>query len=116
MKTIIKDTYKVTIFHEIEDSENDNIDVEVVFRDQTRYSATVFTLKNIQTLMEKYTKTGENNSGQYFWSSDLFILHSLTEDNILEAVAHLIQEDRLALAFQLLENDDDYDYWENKQL
>lgn len=111
MKYIAKDGYKVIIMHQVQDIENDNIDVEVRFPDQTRYSATLVTLKNIQELMTNYQKTGECNYGQYFWCSNIFIIRDLREETILEAIQSLIDEDEFTQAFDLLENADDYDYW-----
>lgn len=111
MQCIEQGSYKVIVYDEITDIHNDNIDIEVIFSDKTRYSATVFTVKNIETLMEKDAKTGENNDGQYLWCPDLLIIHDLKEVTILDTIQHLIDENKLSSVFQLLENDDDYDYW-----
>lgn len=116
MKYVEQNGYRVIIIDEIENPENDNIDVEVRFPDQRRYSASVFTLKNIQSLMTNYQETGECNDGQYFWCSDLFIVRDLHETTILDAIRHLIQEDELHSAFKLLENDNDYDYWLDREI
>lgn len=111
MKYILRDGYKVIIIDQVEYIDDDNIDVEVRFPDQTRYSATMFTLKNIQKLMTKNQQTGECNYGQYFWCSDIFIIRDLREETILEAIQSFLDEGKFKQAFDLLENDDDYDYW-----
>ena len=53
---------------------NDNVDVEVIFDDGSRYIATFFTLQNIQNIMDSYETTGECMNGFYFWSSDMLLV------------------------------------------
>jgi len=48
------------------DPTDDNVDVLVFTEDGSRYSATFFTLKNIETLMNKWRKSGECGNGSYF--------------------------------------------------
>ena len=47
--------------------EDDNTDVIVTFSDRSKWIASFFTYKNIQTLIEKNKQTDENLNGAYFW-------------------------------------------------
>jgi hypothetical protein len=48
-----------------------NVDVEVTLTaDGSRWSATVFTLAEVERLMETWSRTGEALGGRYFWCSD----------------------------------------------
>lgn len=87
--------------------ENDNVDIEVVFNNQERYSATYFTIANIQSLMERYTSTGECNYGQYFWAIDMVIVRDLREETIVESIRTMVSEGTLKHTFMFLENDED---------
>lgn len=107
MKIIQQDGYIVTIIDEIEDIENDNIDVHVEFNSEGSYIGSLFTIANIQKLVEKNMRTGECNSGQYFWASDMVIIRDLKEETILEMIQHLINKDELKYTFGYYPNDDD---------
>lgn len=98
-KTIQQDGYEVIIIDEVEEIENDNIDVHVKFQDSKHYIATFFTIANLQKLMDKNVHTGECNSGQYFWASDMVIIQDLREETILESIQYLIKEDELDYTF-----------------
>jgi hypothetical protein len=52
----------------------DAVDVEVRLADGSRWSATVFTLAAIESVMSKNARTGESLGGSYFWCSDLLIV------------------------------------------
>ena len=55
----------------------DNVDVEVVFDDGSRFVATFFTLENVQMIMDGYRQTGECSKGLYFWASDMILVADL---------------------------------------
>lgn len=78
---------------------DENIDVEVVFEDGTKYVATFFTLENIQALFQKNRKTGECCSGLYFWASDLILVQRLTLENVQRTVADLMEQGEFETAF-----------------
>ncbi len=78
---------------------DDNVDVEIVFEDGTRYFAAFFTLANIHTLFDKNKKTGECKSGLYLWSSDMLLVETLTHDVIIQTVQDLIEKKELGQAF-----------------
>ena len=84
------------------DHHDDNVDVEVVFGDGSRYGATFFTLNNIERIMRTYVKTGECLNGRYFWSTDLIIIRDLSMPDIRETVADLIKNAEFYTAFAKL--------------
>ncbi len=94
-------TYAVSIVHyaEIVDPTDDNVDVHVRMESGERYVATFFTLKNVQRLMDGYKQTGECSSGQYFWASDMVIIHDLTDETIRQTVEDLIASGEFKRAF-----------------
>jgi hypothetical protein len=51
-----------------------NVDVFVDLPDGSRWSATVFTLAEVERLMDLWATTGEALGGRYFWCSDGLIV------------------------------------------
>ncbi len=77
--------YVVTIFSGVSDpvnEENDNVDVRVTFEDGSFYSATLFTLRNLETLFNKNGQTGECAFGLYFSCTDMVIVENLRVETI----------------------------------
>lgn len=97
------ETYDLAILIGIDklNSDDDNVDVEVRFKDGKLYTATFFTLQNIKTLFEKNKRTGECFSGLYFSCDDMVIVEKLTVEIIAETVEKLIKEDELQYVFVL---------------
>ena len=93
--------YKLTIYGGIRplNPDNDNVDVQVTFPNGENFSAVFFTLRNIETLMQRYKKTGECAAGMYFWTSDMMIVEKLTEKTICETVDNLLAEEAFASVF-----------------
>jgi len=77
--------FRLELLHEITDVEDDNIDAVVHFNNGESFGITFFTKKNISTLLEKWSESGENLSGSYFWSIDCIIVEKL-EYKLLEQV------------------------------
>ncbi|OME92383.1 hypothetical protein BK127_42030 [Paenibacillus sp. FSL H7-0331] len=71
---------------------DDNTDVIVTFEDGSRWVASFFTYKNIQTLTEKNRSTGECLRGKYFWGSDMPLIDECSRNRIEEVIRHLINE------------------------
>lgn len=95
-KTVLEaENYSIIILHGIQgmNPDNDNVDVDLVFDSGERYTATFFTLQNIQSLLDNYKITGECNSGQYFWASDMIIVEKLTPETIRQTVQDLLSTD-----------------------
>ena len=78
--------------YSIEDISNSNIDMMVVFDDDTVYYATLFTVCNIQELMEK-------NNEVYFWAQDMFIVKDLAITTIRDAVEKSIKDEYFCFIF-----------------
>ncbi|MDE0398051.1 MAG: hypothetical protein OXL96_09625 [Candidatus Poribacteria bacterium] len=93
--------YRLTIYSGIAplDPDNDNVDVQVNFPNGDNFSATFFTLQNIDTLMQHYTKTGECAAGSYFWASNMIIVQKLTEQTICEAIDDLLAGEEFTSIF-----------------
>ncbi|MFD3723354.1 hypothetical protein [Streptomyces sp. NPDC058674] len=51
-----------------------NVDAEVRLPDGSRWSATIFTVTEVERLMAHWSGTGEALSGRYFWCSDGLIV------------------------------------------
>lgn len=67
-----------------------NTDAIVTFEDGSRWVASFFTYKNIQTLAEKNQQTGECLQGKYFWGSDMVLVDECSRNRIEEVIEHLI--------------------------
>ena len=78
---------------------DDNVDVEVIFDDGSRYAATFFTLNNLHRLFEKNERTGECKSGLYLWASDMVIVKELSEAILSETVADLLSQEEFERVF-----------------
>lgn len=79
--------------------EDDNTDVIVTFSDRSKWIASFFTYKNIQTLIEKNKQTGENLNGAYFWSSDIVLIDFVSRERIVEIINYLIENDEFCSVF-----------------
>ncbi|MEO6392095.1 MAG: hypothetical protein ABIP75_09610 [Pyrinomonadaceae bacterium] len=86
---------------------DDNVDVEVRFKDGRFYAATFFTVENLKSLFAKFRHTGEFNSGLYFSCPDMVMVETFSAQNILETVASLVKADRLGIVFKLHIQDED---------
>lgn len=80
---------------------DDNVDVEVHLNGK-RYAATFFTLKNIETIMQRCRTSGECNQGTYLWASDMIVVGELTEQRIHETIQDLIQTGEFCQALDFL--------------
>ena len=78
---------------------DDNIDVEVRFDDGRIYTATFFTIKNLETLFLKNEVTGECGSGLYLWAAEMIIVKRLSLDVLNATVEHLLRENEFDSTF-----------------
>jgi hypothetical protein len=69
---------------------NDNIDVHVTVSNK-KYFATFFTVNNIITIMNKYKKSRECLSGQYFWAADMCIVTSIDKHTIESCIYDMLK-------------------------
>lgn len=82
---------------------NCNSDVIVKLQDGTRWIATFFTYKNIQTLVEKNRHSGECLSGKYFWANQMFLIDDISPKTIEGTVKHLLSSNEFAEVFEKIE-------------
>ncbi len=93
--------------------EDDNLDVIVTFSDRSKWIASFFTYKNIQTLREKNAKTDECMKGAYLWSSDMVLIDIASRERIYEVIDYLIENDKFESVFTRypdVDIEDDYLY------
>lgn len=79
--------------------EDGNLDVIVTFSDRSKWIASFFTYKNIQSLREKNAKTGECMNGAYFWSSDMVLIDIASKKRIYEVIEYLIENEQFESVF-----------------
>jgi hypothetical protein len=84
---------------------DDNTDTIVTFEDGSRWVASFFTYKNIQSLSEKNQQTGECLQGKYFWGSDMLLVDECSRKRIEEVVEHLILKDEFEDIFDICVGD-----------
>ncbi|MEU6356935.1 hypothetical protein ABZ896_47845 [Streptomyces sp. NPDC047072] len=83
-----------------------NVDVFVqLTADGSRWSATVFTLAEVQRLMEKGERTGEDLDGRYFWCSDGLIVRDPGVDNMTQVITGLLDSGDFPCILQRLRDD-----------
>lgn len=82
-----------------------NVDVEVRLTDGSRWSATVFTVAEVQRLMERWAQTGEEAGGRYFWCSDGLIVREAGVASMTEAISGVLDEGDFEQILQRLEDE-----------
>jgi hypothetical protein len=89
----------------VNDKLNANHDVIVELSDSKKYTATFFTLVNLQYLLAYYEQSsGECNNGTFFWASDMCIIKAIDEKLIREAITTMLKDHYFENVFKLLEN------------
>jgi len=78
--------------YQVLDIYNDNLDINIVLENGEVYFGTLFTLKNIQYLME-------SDSDIYFWSTDMLIMKDLSYESISIVVKKLLDDGILKQVF-----------------
>ncbi|WP_088044280.1 hypothetical protein [Bacillus sp. EAC] len=116
----MKKNLRITIWIEVEQWHQDewnfedvNTDVTVTYSYRSRWIATFFTYKNIQTLREKNIKTGECMNGSYFRASDMVLIDLVSRGRILEVIDYLIEKEEFDYTFTRypdVEPEEDYTY------
>ncbi|MER7978326.1 hypothetical protein [Streptomyces sp. NPDC095817] len=79
-----------------------NADVLVHLPDGSQWSATVFTITEVERLMASWTGSDEALGGAYFWVPDALIVRDPGIDNITRVIAGLIEAKTFADIFQRL--------------
>jgi hypothetical protein len=81
-----------------------NLDVVVTMSDHSKWTATFFTYKNIQSLREKNNKSGECLHGAYLWGSNMILIDIASRERICKVVMDLIKGDEFDSVFTKLES------------
>jgi len=97
----------VTVFsaEPLDDVTDDNVDIEVQLADGSRWAATVFTVDNLRSLMQKWRSTGER-SGLYVWAPDMIVVERLSDRCLRDLVDELVAEGELEEVLMPLKEDD----------
>ncbi|MFB8123371.1 hypothetical protein ACFVG1_06120 [Streptomyces bacillaris] len=83
-----------------------NVDVEVrLAADGSRWSATVFTLAEVERLMKRWSQTGEELGGRYFWCSDGLIVRDPGIDNMTQVLTGLLDAGDFTQVLQRLDEE-----------
>lgn len=77
-----------------------NVDVFVTLEDGSRWTATVFTVTEVERLMKLWAGTDEALGGRYFWVSDGLIVRDPGFDSMTEVIAGLIGNGEFSEIFQ----------------
>ncbi|MFC8176758.1 hypothetical protein [Streptomyces sp. NPDC057325] len=77
-----------------------NIDVLVTLKDGSRWTATVFTVAEVERLMKLWAGTDEALGGRYFWVPDGLIVRDPGIDNMTGVIAGLIKNGEFSEIFQ----------------
>ena len=85
-------------------------DVIVTREDGSRWVASFFSYKHIETFTKKNKRTGECLAGAYFWSSDMVLIDEVSRQRIEEVVEHLIKEDDFESIFRLLPPEEEQEH------
>nr|WSX53962.1 hypothetical protein OG409_36620 [Streptomyces sp. NBC_00974] len=83
-----------------------NVDVEVrLTADDSRWSATVFTLAEVDRLMKRWSRTGEELGGRYPWCSDGLIVRDADIGNMTQVLVGLLDSGALTQVLQRLDEE-----------
>ncbi|MFE7485212.1 hypothetical protein [Streptomyces sp. NPDC057552] len=83
-----------------------NVDVEVrLVADGSRWSATVFTVAEAERLMKRWSRTGEEFGGSYFWCSDGLMVREPGIDNMTQVFADLLDAGDFTKILQRLDDE-----------
>ncbi|MFI1884394.1 hypothetical protein [Streptomyces jumonjinensis] len=77
-----------------------NVDVFVTLKDGSRWTATVFTVAEVERLMKLWAGTDEALGGRYFWVSDGLIVRDPGIDSMTGVIAGLIENGEFSEIFQ----------------
>ncbi|MFC4853042.1 hypothetical protein [Actinophytocola glycyrrhizae] len=83
--------------------EIDTVDVEVTLADGSCWSATMFTLAEVERLMARWAVTGEYGGGSYFWCSDGVIVREPGVTNMTMVLAQLYEDGQLTDVLERLD-------------
>jgi len=82
-----------------------NVDAVVRLVDGSRWSATVFTVAEVERLMDTWTRSGEALGGRYFWCSDGLIVREPGIESMTQVIAGLLDSGEFTQILQRLDAD-----------
>ncbi|MEV7169764.1 hypothetical protein AB0O18_08715 [Streptomyces sp. NPDC093224] len=82
-----------------------NVDLFVTLNDGSRWTATVFTVAEVERLMKVWSESGEALGGRFYWVSDGLIVRDPGVDSMTDVIAGLIETDEFTTVFQRVEDD-----------
>ncbi|MGC0317488.1 hypothetical protein [Kitasatospora acidiphila] len=82
-----------------------NVDAEVRLADGSRWSATIFTLAEVERLMAVWARSGEAMGGRYFHCSDGLIVRDSGVDSMAEVIAGLLDSGDFEQILQRLDGE-----------
>ncbi len=65
----------------------------------------MFTVAEVQRLMERWARTGEAAGGRYFWCSDGLIVRKPGIDNMTQAITGVLDEDDFDKILQRIDDE-----------
>ncbi|WP_337103313.1 hypothetical protein [Paenibacillus sp. YIM B09110] len=80
--------------------DDENTDVIVTFPNRSKWIASLFTYKNIETLRQKNIQSGECMNGLYFWSSDMVLIDVISRQSIEQLIDHLFIQGNFQSVFK----------------
>lgn len=83
-------------------AEDTDTDVILTWENGERWVGSFITYKHIQTITEKFKRTGECLSGSYFWMSDMILIDIATRDRIKEVIDDLLEEEIFTTVFSFI--------------
>ncbi|MEU4144680.1 hypothetical protein [Streptomyces parvulus] len=82
-----------------------NVDVFVALKDGSCWTATVFTVAEVERLLKLWEGSDEALGGRYFWVSDGLIVRDPGVDSMTDVIAGLIENGEFSEIFQRVIND-----------
>jgi peptide methionine sulfoxide reductase MsrA len=73
--------------------------------DGSRWSATVFTLAEVERLMKRWSQTDEELGGRCFWCADGLIVRAPGIDDMTQVLAGLLETDDFTQVLQRLDGE-----------
>ncbi|WP_288498654.1 hypothetical protein [uncultured Acinetobacter sp.] len=106
MKTIYQnEKFSIETHHQIPNNDitQQNIDFWIKTEGKS-YWGSATTIANIQYLIQRYSQTGENSFGAFYWQANTIIIHEFTVDSLVTSVKSLIEDshDNLGDIFYLI--------------
>lgn len=74
-----------------EPTEDDNVDVRIELADGRAYSVTLFTVRNLETLMARWGRTGECAHGLYVWATNMIVVQAISQAVIRRVAQDLVE-------------------------